>query len=52
MSTTAETETRRERTWLYLGIVAGGALGLGLLVPFLFHRLRKPSWRQPEVNPS
>jgi glutamate:GABA antiporter len=33
---------------LYLAIVAGGALGLGLLVPFLFYKLRKPSWRQPE----
>ena len=32
----------------YLLIVAGGALGLGLLVPFLFYRLRKPSWKQPE----
>jgi MFS family permease len=31
----------------FLG-VAGGALGLGLLVPFLFYHFRKPSWRQPE----
>ncbi|MET9000273.1 APC family permease [Amycolatopsis sp. NPDC004169] len=38
--------------WVYLAIVAGGALGLGLVVPFLFHRLRKPSWRQPEVKRS
>ena len=30
---------------LYLAIVAGGALGLGLLVPYLFYRLRKPSWQ-------
>jgi amino acid transporter len=40
---------------LYLLIVAGGALGLGLLVPFLFYRARKPSWKQPEgteVSPS
>ena len=29
----------------YILIVAGGALGLGLLVPFLFYRLRKPSWK-------
>jgi glutamate:GABA antiporter len=29
----------------YLVIVAGGALGLGLLVPYLFYRLRKPSWK-------
>jgi len=28
--------------------VAGGALGLGLLVPFLFYRLRKPSWKQTD----
>jgi hypothetical protein len=31
----------------YLIIVGGGALGLGLLVPFLFYRFRKPSWKQP-----
>ncbi|HEV8561366.1 MAG TPA: APC family permease [Actinophytocola sp.] len=36
---------------LYFLIVAGGALGLGLLVPFLFYRFRKPSWRQA-VAPS
>jgi amino acid transporter len=35
---------------VYLAIVGGGALGLGLLVPFLFYRFRKPSWRQPEVE--
>jgi amino acid transporter len=33
---------------VYFLIVGGGALGLGLLVPFLFHRFRKPSWKQPE----
>jgi amino acid transporter len=33
---------------LYFLIVGGGALGLGLLVPFLFYRFRKPSWKQPE----
>ncbi|MDF3046383.1 MAG: amino acid permease [Ornithinibacter sp.] len=40
---------------LYFLIVGGGALGLGLLVPYLFYRSRKPSWKQPEpevVNPS
>jgi glutamate:GABA antiporter len=40
---------------VYFVIVAGGALGLGLLVPFLFYRFRKPSWKQPEraeVSPS
>jgi hypothetical protein len=31
-------------------IVAAGALGLGLLVPFLFYKLRKPSWQQPETS--
>src|SRR5690349_11215545 len=34
----------------YLVIVAGGALGLGLLVPYLFYRLRKPSWRLPDAT--
>ncbi|HKD97877.1 MAG TPA: amino acid permease, partial [Micromonosporaceae bacterium] len=38
--------------WSYLLIVAGGALGLGLLVPFLFYRLRKPSWRLDEPTPA
>ncbi len=33
---------------VYFLIVGGGALGLGLLVPFLFYRFRKPSWKQPE----
>lgn len=33
---------------VYFLIVGGGALGLGLLVPFLFYHFRKPSWRQPE----
>jgi glutamate:GABA antiporter len=33
---------------LYLVIVAGGALGLGLLVPYLFYKLRKPSWKTAE----
>ncbi|WP_081790400.1 APC family permease [Nocardioides sp. URHA0032] len=33
----------------YFLIVGGGALGLGLLVPFLFYRFRKPGWKQPET---
>ena len=40
---------------VYIVIVAGGALGLGLLVPYLFYRFRKPTWKQPdtaEVQPS
>jgi glutamate:GABA antiporter len=32
-------------TLLYLLIVAGGVIIVGLLVPFLFYRFRKPSWR-------
>jgi hypothetical protein len=35
---------------VYLAIVGGGALGLGLLVPFLFYKFRKPSWKQPELE--
>jgi amino acid transporter len=35
---------------VYFLIVGGGALGLGLLVPFLFYKLRKPSWKQPDVE--
>ena len=35
--------------WVYLVIVGGGALGLGLLVPFLFYKFRKPSWKQPDA---
>jgi amino acid transporter len=34
----------------YLLIVAGGALGLGLLVPYLFYRLRKPSWKEAPAS--
>src|SRR6187401_2504170 len=33
---------------VYILIVAGGALSLGLLVPYLFYRSRKPSWKQPD----
>jgi glutamate:GABA antiporter len=33
-------------SFVYFLIVGGGALGLGLLVPFLFYRFRKPSWKQ------
>jgi len=36
--------------WIYFVIVAGGALGLGLLVPYLFYRFRKPSWKQPAAT--
>lgn len=38
-----------ENPIVYFFIVAGGALGLGLLVPFLFYKLRKPSWKQPSA---
>jgi len=30
---------------IYVLIVGAGALGLGLLVPYLFYRSRKPSWK-------
>ncbi|MBM7774317.1 amino acid transporter [Actinokineospora baliensis] len=32
-------------TGLYLLVVGGGAIGLGIVVPLLFYRLRKPSWK-------
>jgi glutamate:GABA antiporter len=32
-------------TLQYVAIVGGGVLVVGLLVPFLFYRLRKPHWR-------
>ncbi|NMO52262.1 amino acid permease [Actinoplanes sp. TBRC 11911] len=35
---------------VYLLIVAGGALGLGLLVPYLFYRFRKPSWKTDDTE--
>ncbi|MFI6678310.1 APC family permease [Kribbella sp. NPDC050470] len=35
---------------LYVVFVAVGALGLGLLVPYLFLKLRKPTWKQPETT--
>jgi amino acid transporter len=35
---------------LYVIIVAVGALGLGLLVPFLFYRARKPSWKTADAD--
>src|SRR4029453_1662568 len=35
----------------YVAIVGSGALGLGLLVPYLLLRFRKPSWKQaPESD--
>src|SRR5262249_24658322 len=37
-------------TGVYIAIVAGGALGLGLLVPYLFYKLRKPSWKTAEAE--
>jgi putative glutamate/gamma-aminobutyrate antiporter len=33
--------------WVYVAIVGGGLVIVGLLVPFLFYKLRKPSWRNP-----
>ncbi|MGW4519935.1 APC family permease [Amycolatopsis sp. NPDC004378] len=34
----------------YVVVVAAGALGLGVVVPILFYRFRKPSWKQAEVT--
>ncbi len=31
--------------WVYVGIVGGGLLLLGLVIPWLFLKLRKPGWR-------
>jgi amino acid transporter len=36
--------------WIYFLIVAVGALGLGLLVPYLFYRSRKPSWKTVDTD--
>jgi len=33
--------------WAYVGIVAGGLLLLGFVIPFTFLKLSKPEWRQP-----
>lgn len=34
--------------WTYVGIVAGGVLLIGLLIPFLFYRFRQPTWKTEE----
>jgi putative glutamate/gamma-aminobutyrate antiporter len=31
----------------YIGIIGGGLVILGLLIPYAFLRLRKPNWRRP-----
>ncbi|MFF1870568.1 APC family permease [Kitasatospora herbaricolor] len=36
--------------WGYIAIVGGGLLLLGLIIPYLFLRLRKPGWRMPEES--
>ncbi|AUY54394.1 APC family permease [Streptomyces sp. CB01881] len=36
--------------WAYVAIVGGGLVVLGLLIPYLFLRLRKPEWRSPEAQ--
>ena len=36
---------------LYVLIVGGGLLIVGLLIPYLFYRFRKPSWRPTEPAP-
>ncbi|GAA5021079.1 APC family permease [Kitasatospora paranensis] len=35
--------------WSYVLFVAAGLLVLGLVIPFAFLKLRKPSWRQPQA---
>ncbi|MFE3946836.1 APC family permease [Streptomyces sp. NPDC059118] len=37
--------------WSYIALVGGGLVVLGLLVPYLFLRLRKPGWRTPAAGP-
>jgi amino acid transporter len=36
--------------WSYLLIVGGGLFVIGLLIPFLFLRFRKPSWKTAEAT--
>ncbi|MFF8771474.1 APC family permease [Kitasatospora sp. NPDC015120] len=36
--------------WSYVAIVGGGLLVLGLVIPALFLRLRKPGWRSPRAR--
>ncbi|MET8697576.1 APC family permease [Kitasatospora sp. NPDC058032] len=36
--------------WSYVAIVGGGLVILGLLIPYLFLRLRKPEWRSPDAQ--
>ncbi|MFF2349165.1 APC family permease [Kitasatospora sp. NPDC058115] len=36
--------------WSYVAIVGGGLLVLGLVIPVLFLRLRKPGWRSPQAR--
>ncbi|MEV0581200.1 MULTISPECIES: APC family permease [unclassified Streptomyces] len=37
---------------VYVAIIGGGLVILGLLVPYLFLRLRKPSWRTTAADPA
>ncbi|MGW6914450.1 APC family permease [Kitasatospora sp. NPDC054939] len=36
--------------WTYVAIVGGGLLLLGVVIPFLFLKLRKPEWRSPDAQ--
>ncbi|MFD7553801.1 MULTISPECIES: APC family permease [unclassified Streptomyces] len=36
--------------WAYVGIVGGGLLLLGVVIPWAFLKARKPSWRQPGAD--
>lgn len=37
-------------SWAYIGIVGGGLLLLGVVIPFAFLKARKPSWRQADAG--
>jgi len=36
--------------WTYVAVVGTGVLVIGLLIPFLFYRFRKPSWKTAEES--
>jgi len=37
-------------TWRYIAIVGGGLVLLGLIIPGLFLKLRKPGWQNPDPD--
>jgi len=34
----------------YVGLILAGTVGLGLIPPWLFLKLQKPSWKQPDAE--